>query len=271
VAIHPVDKPATELPINVQNVPKDHPAFTLSAEPETKAEMIRRVAAENGITITPQGEASFTPSSCVRCGRETRTPERCAVCEQEDNIIASRATLPPDPDNQNEERADWANVAVAAFIGATNTDDEDAIADLICDLGHLCDRHPELGTMGNAITWGLGNYMEETDHKGKAFEGIALPYAPAPAPVKQGPRFYCIEVIITCLIGDGDRPDSCETFYFSSYDNWCSPVVEEMLPRLSPALPFGWNNDLHLGDNEDRELNLRVHISELVPANFPLL
>ena len=28
-------------------------------------------------------------TTCVRCGRETRTPERCACCQQEDEIAAA--------------------------------------------------------------------------------------------------------------------------------------------------------------------------------------
>lgn len=52
----------------------------------------------------------------------------------------SNLKLPPDPDRQNDDRAEWARVAVRAFIGETQTDKDDAVADLLADLMHLCDR-----------------------------------------------------------------------------------------------------------------------------------
>ena len=48
--------------------------------------------------------------------------------------------LPPDPDNQNEDRAVWAITAINAFRKATRTELEDALSDLLCDLMHLADR-----------------------------------------------------------------------------------------------------------------------------------
>lgn len=49
--------------------------------------------------------------------------------------------LPPDPDGQNADRAHWAFLALAEFIHATGIDPEDAVADLLCDLRHWCDRN----------------------------------------------------------------------------------------------------------------------------------
>jgi hypothetical protein len=49
-------------------------------------------------------------------------------------------TLPPDPENQNHDRAKWAESALLAFQNEIGTDDEDALADLLCDLRHLADR-----------------------------------------------------------------------------------------------------------------------------------
>ena len=41
----------------------------------------------------------------------------------------------------NDERALWAKSAVAAFLQpVSRTDAENAVCDLIADLGHLCDR-----------------------------------------------------------------------------------------------------------------------------------
>jgi hypothetical protein len=49
--------------------------------------------------------------------------------------------LPPDPEGMNDNRSAWADEAIAVFILATGTDLEDAVSDLIADLGHWCDRH----------------------------------------------------------------------------------------------------------------------------------
>ena len=49
-------------------------------------------------------------------------------------------TLPPDPENRNEERANWAKSALLTFQHETGVDGDDALADLLCDLMHLADR-----------------------------------------------------------------------------------------------------------------------------------
>jgi len=49
--------------------------------------------------------------------------------------------LPPDPENQNDERAEWAASALRDFQRNTRTDDEDALSDLLCDLMHWSDRN----------------------------------------------------------------------------------------------------------------------------------
>ena len=48
--------------------------------------------------------------------------------------------LPPDPDGQNDDRAEWAGRAISAFQIQTGTDFDDALPDLLCDLMHWCDR-----------------------------------------------------------------------------------------------------------------------------------
>jgi hypothetical protein len=49
-------------------------------------------------------------------------------------------TLPPDPENRNDERSEWAESALLTFQKMTGVDDDDALADLLCDLMHLADR-----------------------------------------------------------------------------------------------------------------------------------
>ena len=79
-------------------------------------------------------------------------------------------TLPLDPENQNSDRSDWAHAAVRAFQEETGTDDCDAIADLIGDLAHFCDRNPEYGTIQDAIRRAKIYYQEETDSTGRQFD-----------------------------------------------------------------------------------------------------
>jgi hypothetical protein len=52
----------------------------------------------------------------------------------------TKANLPPDPEGMNDDRAAWAEHAMAAFQVATGTDDEDALSDLLADLMHWADR-----------------------------------------------------------------------------------------------------------------------------------
>ena len=76
--------------------------------------------------------------------------------------------LPPDPEELNHQRACWAAGAIAAFRGATQSDLEDALCDLIADLGHWCDRNSM--NLAAEIERGKSHYGEETDREGKQFE-----------------------------------------------------------------------------------------------------
>jgi hypothetical protein len=73
--------------------------------------------------------------------------------------------LPPDPDNENERRSDWAERAIARFRHDTGSDLEDAAADLIGDMGHWCDRYGVSFT--DAIRRGLYHYASETSANGE--------------------------------------------------------------------------------------------------------
>jgi len=77
---------------------------------------------------------------------------------------ASPATpLPPDPEGRNDERAAWAKTALEAFMAETRTDDGDAIADLLADLMHLCDRQPaRFGGFEAELERARMHYAEET-------------------------------------------------------------------------------------------------------------
>lgn len=68
--------------------------------------------------------------------------------------------LPPDPENMNDDRADWAAAALRSFQRETGTDDEDALGDLLCDLMHWCDRnHADFEA---ALFRARGHYEAET-------------------------------------------------------------------------------------------------------------
>lgn len=73
--------------------------------------------------------------------------------------------LPADPEEMNDDRAAWAETALASFQAETGTDDGDAIADLLADLMHLCDRKPErFGASFRAqLERAEGHYEAETD------------------------------------------------------------------------------------------------------------
>lgn len=49
-------------------------------------------------------------------------------------------TLPPDPENMNNDRSDWAEQAILRFQACTGADRGDALCDLLGDLMHWCDR-----------------------------------------------------------------------------------------------------------------------------------
>ena len=69
--------------------------------------------------------------------------------------------LPPDPDGMNDQRAEWAQLALTPFCHATGSwDPDESITDLIADLMHLCDRSgldPQ-----TIITRAIDHYEAET-------------------------------------------------------------------------------------------------------------
>lgn len=68
--------------------------------------------------------------------------------------------LPPDPDGQNDDRAEWADTALNAFMRVTRTDHEDAVSDLLADLMHYCDRQG--WNFEDELRRGSEHYHEET-------------------------------------------------------------------------------------------------------------
>ena len=68
--------------------------------------------------------------------------------------------LPPDPDDMNEDRAEFAATAMDAFRTVCRTDDCDALTDLLADLMHWADRNG--GKFGRAMRLARQHYIEET-------------------------------------------------------------------------------------------------------------
>lgn len=70
--------------------------------------------------------------------------------------------------NMNEERADWAEEALETFCDTTGVRPENdgldtCIADLLCDLMHLCDRYGL--DFDYLADHGRGHWREETSEK----------------------------------------------------------------------------------------------------------
>lgn len=78
--------------------------------------------------------------------------------------------VPIDPDNLNNERADWAEAALDAFALVTRMDTagedyETILGDLLCDLMHWCDRNGvDFDVMLDVARMG---YEDETTEKDK--------------------------------------------------------------------------------------------------------
>ncbi len=72
--------------------------------------------------------------------------------------------LPPDPEEKNDERAEWAHACIELFRQQTGADLEDALCDLLADLAHWCDRN-NLNFVAE-LRRGRFHYDEETDNEG---------------------------------------------------------------------------------------------------------
>lgn len=81
----------------------------------------------------PVGDHEWDDGSathCLKCGFDGKLKD-----------FRTMPNLPPDPDGMNDDRAAWAGSAVAAFVQVTETDQEDALGDLLADLMHWSDRN----------------------------------------------------------------------------------------------------------------------------------
>lgn len=68
--------------------------------------------------------------------------------------------LPPDPDEMNNDRADYATYALRAMMKETGCELDEALGDLLCNLRHWCDRN---GQDFDAVNYfAAQTYEEET-------------------------------------------------------------------------------------------------------------
>ena len=51
--------------------------------------------------------------------------------------------LPTNPQERNDERALWAQIALAAFVAETGVDERDALVEFLAGVMHWCDRSGE--------------------------------------------------------------------------------------------------------------------------------
>jgi hypothetical protein len=73
----------------------------------------------------------------------------------------SRRHVPPDPERMNGRRSRWAALAIRRFQCTTGTEDGDAVADLLCDLMHFCDRRKFV--FNNELERARWHYAAETE------------------------------------------------------------------------------------------------------------
>ena len=76
-------------------------------------------------------------------------------------FLTPKRARKPDPEGQNDKRAEWAEEALLAFMHETGTDQEDAVSDLLCDIMHYCDRDNRLN-FEHQLTRARGHYVVET-------------------------------------------------------------------------------------------------------------
>jgi hypothetical protein len=69
-------------------------------------------------------------------------------------------TLPPDPECQNDDRAEWAGSALRHFQSTTGCEFDEALPDLLADLQHWCDRNDI--DFQKALETARDHYTEET-------------------------------------------------------------------------------------------------------------
>lgn len=86
-----------------------------------------------------------------------------------DVIRSPVGTVPPDPDNMNDLRAQWADDALVSFERDRGDQEKfvQNLANLLCYIGHWCDRNG----LQLAKVWKMAakRYSDETEGQGRQF------------------------------------------------------------------------------------------------------
>src|SRR5579863_5577143 len=88
------------------------------------------------LAIPPCHERGMSPQKRNRRNKMEQNRKQKALGSQNGQRV-----LPPDPEEMNDARSDWAAAAIDAFRDETGTDLEDAVSDLLADLMHWCGRN----------------------------------------------------------------------------------------------------------------------------------
>lgn len=78
--------------------------------------------------------------------------------------------LPPDPENQNDQRSAQAQAAIDAYAQASGSEPEHVLSDLLASLAHWADRNSY--DMNVALDAAAFHYREETGNKGQQLSTI---------------------------------------------------------------------------------------------------
>lgn len=137
----------------------------LSFAKGTPAELAKEVVADPNAPVLPN-----TPSWAPVAQRiaddlraEARTPAAEAAGEERTRVgdTPEDEELPPDPDGENQSRAERAEKAIDAYCDATgDRPDESHFRDLLCDLMHLASRSGR--DFDEELRMARSNYEEET-------------------------------------------------------------------------------------------------------------
>lgn len=79
----------------------------------------------------------------------------------------------PDPDKQNEERADRAQTILNQFMKLGGSEPEYALSDLLTDLAHWCDRNDT--EFERELRRAASHYGDETYGRGAQLDDISTP------------------------------------------------------------------------------------------------
>lgn len=132
---------------------------------------------ENLRKESPEGEVTYNDLGYMEA-IEKFSLERLGETKRLWNL----APLPADPDGMNRTRSEHAASALRQYQLEVQTDDEDAVTDLLGDLMHFCDHHQQ------DFLWQLQrarlNYLRETDST-----TLPIPRTPLNPPEENEPPF----------------------------------------------------------------------------------